>query len=268
MRIKSIEQLEPIIKDLQLNLGMSGRVGFVENYRGQSHDVFKLENGIGRFKYRASTLRRKERKLFDKFIQKVKNGDLGIIQDPYKSKKYPFIEEWFYMYQAQHLGMKTRLMDWTAKWIIALLFAVCEEEYFGIDGQFWIFICPRKYIVNSGNLDRIYNEHPLEVKESYMINSPYYQDVSYKDHVAERRRTRQHGRFFIQSFDKAIVSLEEQPELRPHLHKYIIDGDSKERIREELGCITEDWVYYRQDDLIEEEVKKLNKVIETKCFWE
>lgn len=268
MRIYSYDQLHERIRHIQTNMGMSGRVNFVENYRGQSQDIYKLENGIGRFDYRKCTLKRKEKKLFKKYIKNVKNGKIDFVQEPYHANRYKFIKEWFYFYQAQHLGIKTRLMDWTMRWEIALMFAVNEERHFGKDGQFWVFICPREYIVNSGNLEKIYNTHPLKIKGSYMINSPFYQDIEGGDYVGERRRTRQHGRFFVQSFDKALIPLEEQDELKQYLHKFIIDGNSKERIRGELGRITTDWAYYRHDDNISQEVNKLNEIITKKYFWE
>jgi hypothetical protein len=44
MRIYSIEDLEPIIQDIQKNLGISGRVDYTEYYRGQSQNSYKLEN--------------------------------------------------------------------------------------------------------------------------------------------------------------------------------------------------------------------------------
>lgn len=268
MRIYSYDQLYEIIRDLQRQMGLSGRVDFIENYRGQSLNTYKLENGLGRFKYRNCTLKRKEKKLFNRFIKSVKNGKIDFIQEPYQTNKYKYMREWFCFFQAQHLGIKTRLMDWTMRWEIALMFAVNEESHFGKDGQFWIFICPKKYVIHSGNLEELYNTHPLEIKGSYMINSPFYQSIEGGEYVAERRRARQHGRFFIQPFDKAIIPLEEQPEINQQLIKYIIDGDSKERIKEELGRITTEWAYYRHDDNISDEVKKMNTIITKKFFWE
>lgn len=268
MRIYSYDQLSEIIRDLQLKIGFSGRVDFIENYRGQSLNTYKLENGLGRSKYTKCTLKRKEKKLFDRFIKSVKNGEIDFIQEPYQTNKYKYIREWFYFFQAQHLGIKTRLMDWTMRWEIALMFAVNEEIHFGKDGQFWIFICPRKYVINSGNLEELYNTHPLEITENYMINSPFYQSVEGNYFIAEKRRIRQHGRFFVQPFDSALIPLEEQSKLKPQLFKYIIDGSSKEKIREELGQITTDWAYYRHDDNIIEAVKNLNKIMIKKYFWE
>lgn len=230
MRIYSYDQLSEIISDLQVKMGISARVDFIENYRGQSLDTYKLENGIGRFKYSKCTLRRKEKKLFDKFINNVLSGKIDFIQEPYHTQKYKYIREWFYFFQAQHLGLKTRLMDWTMRWEIALMFAVNDDRCFGIDGQFWIFICPRKYVINSGNLEELYNTHPLEITKNYMINNPFYQGIEGEDFIAEKRRARQHGRFFVQPFNEALIPLEEQPELKPQLVKCIIDGPSKKKL--------------------------------------
>lgn len=265
MRIKSIEDILPVIDDIQRNLGLNGRQDFIENYRGQSLDTYKLVNGFSRFNHKPNNLMTKERKLFDKYVSQVKNHKIDFIQEPYHQQQYEFIREWFFLYQAQHLGLKTRLMDWTMRWEIALLFAVNEERHHRKDGQFWIFICPRKYNINSGNLDDIYNKHPLEIDKNYMINSPFYQDIEEGEYIGEKRRTRQHGRFFIQPFFKGLVPMEEQPELKLYLHKYIIDGNSKKRIREELGNITSEWAYYRHDDNVSLKIKYLNDLVIKKC---
>ena len=70
---------------------------------------------------------------------------------------------------------------------------------------------------------------------------------------------RQHGHFFIQSKDKSTVPLEEQADLSPYLHKFIVDKDYKSSIRQELGNFTAEWAYYRQDADISEEIALLNK---------
>lgn len=261
MRIKSINDLLPVIKDIQENLGLSGRVDYAEYYRGQSLNTYQLENGIGRLNYELDIVKRQESELFESFIDKVKTGKLDFIQEPYFKDKYPFIKEWFYHFQGQHIGITTRLMDWTNKWEIALLFAVNSKKNFGKDGQFWVFICPREYIINEPNLENIYNTHPLEIKNSFMINNPFYQAVEGSDYISEKRRVRQNGRFFTQSIEKSLIPLDEQEELKPFLHKYIIDGNSKERIVKELGKITTDWAYYRNDENITKEVDVLNKII-------
>jgi len=265
MKIKSIEDLQPIINDIQHNLALNGRQDFVENYRGQSLNAYKLLNGFSRFNHKPNNLIIKERKLLEKYVSQVNNNKIDFIQAPYHQRQYAFINEWFFLYQAQHLGLKTRLMDWTMRWEIALLFAVNEERHHGKDGQFWVFICPREYIINSGNLGVIYNTHPLEIEGNFMINSPFYQEVKGGDFIAERRRARQHGRFFTQPFLKGLGAMDEQHDLKQYLHKYIIDGNSKNRIKNELGNITSEWIYYRHDENIHTKIKFLNDLIINKC---
>lgn len=268
MKITSYDQLKEIIDKIQLNQGLAGRIDYMENYRGQSLDSYKLENGLARFGYTHSTLKKKELRLYNQYVKSARDGRLSQIQKPYLKQKYPFIKDWFYQYQAQHLGVKTRLMDWTIRWEIALLFAVSDEKYFGQDGQFWVFYCPRENVINSGNLEEIYGTHPLEIEGSYMINSPYYHDNKSGEYVGERRRLRQHGRFFTQSLDKAIIPLEEQEEFRPHLRKFIIDGNSKEKIKKELGAITLDWAYFKHVRSISNEVNRLNRIVMNKsCVY-
>jgi hypothetical protein len=261
IKVSTIQQIEKLVDEIQTNLAPTGRTQFIENYRGQSNNSYKLVNGIGRANLPYSTLRRREKRLFNHYVRKVKKKKINYIQNPYNKNKYKNIVEWFYQYQAQHIGIKTRLMDWTMRWEVALLFAVYEEKYFGIDGQFWVFICPREFVINSGNLEELYNFNPLKIRGNYMINSPFYQDPEGREIIPERRRMRQHGRFFTQSFKNSLIPLEEQKEINPYLTKVIIDGNSKEQMKKDLGRITADWLYYRHDETIDEEINKMNKIL-------
>lgn len=268
IRIKTIEQIEEIVQGIQNDLTNIGRVNYMENYRGQSLDTYKLESGIARYEYWDCILKRKERKLFDRFVKKIKTNQIEFIQNPYNRNNAVYQDEWFYQFQAQHLGVKTRLMDWSIRWEIALLFAVNEEKHHGKDGQFWIFKCPRQNIINDGNLDELLHIHPLSINESYMINSPSYSSPNDTEFIGERRRRRQQGRFFTQSFKNSLTPINEQPEFASHLIKLIIDGDSKLKLKKDLGQITDKWVYYRNDDNIDNVIKEINNDINTASFWE
>jgi hypothetical protein len=267
-RIYSRDDLLPVINDIQLHLGLNQRQQFVEFYRGQGLDSYKLTNGLARFNHKPKNLQKRERKLFEKYKANVKSGNFKFIQEPYHKSKFKNIDDWFYLFQGQHLGLKTRLMDWSARWEVALLFAVENEELHGQDGQFWVFICPREFVINSGNFEDIYNSHPLDTQKSFMINPAFYQDASGQPFLPETRRGRQHGRFFVQPFPNAMTPLELQPELRPFLFKFIIDGGSKKQIKDELASfgLTTDWTYDRKDENIETEIQNLNNRIMNRCW--
>jgi len=263
MKVKSIKDLLPVISQLQDNLGLNARQSFIEVYRGQSLNEYNLVSGISRYKHPLNEILKREKNLTQRFIDAIKNKEIDFIQEPYENQKGIFQKEWFYLFQGQHLNLKTRLMDWTICWETALLFAVENEKYFGLDGQFWIYLCPKQNFIHNENIEIIYNIHPLEVTNTYLINQPFYQPDEEDDFISERRRARQFGRFLIQESKNILTPLENQPEINNNLRKFIIDGNSKKRIKSELnemGHIIE-WKYYRQSENIDEKINKMNDIM-------
>ena len=259
-KITSYEQLEKQITQIQTVQGLTQRQQFVAYYRGQGSDGFKLVNGISRSKLDKEEVHVREKKVLADYFKKIEAKHFNFVQAPPQGVD----KNWFAYLQAQHLGLKTRLMDWTKKWPIALLFAVNETEFDDEDGQFWVFMCPREQALRNSDTDLLNACAPPEVEQNYMINWPFYLSEEGEDNIAEKRRLRQHGHFFIQSKDKSTVPLEEQADLSPYLHKFIVDKDYKSSIRQELGNFTAEWAYYRQDADISEEIALLNKSFDEK----
>ncbi|MCF8371848.1 MAG: FRG domain-containing protein [Bacteroidales bacterium] len=265
MIVKSIKDLLPVISNLQEKLGLNARQSYTEVYRGQSLFEYKLTPGISRYKHPLNEILKREKMLAEKFVNAIKNKEIEFIQEPYVNQhKGTYQKEWFYLIQGQHLGLKTRLMDWTLCWETALLFAVENEKYFGMDGQFWIYLCPKNNFIHNDNIEIIYSIHPLEVTSTYLINQPFYQPDKEDEYISEHRRARQYGRFLIQESKNILTPLEDQPEMDGHLWKFIIDGNSKKRIKSELmerGHVIE-WKYYRKSDNIEEKINKINEIMD------
>lgn len=261
MRIKSVTDLLPDIQEWQKKLGLNGRTDFVEAYRGQSIDEYKLLPGISRYDMSLKEIIKREKILTTNYYKSITNKELDFIQDPFPIEDAPYQKEWFYLFQGQHLGLKTRLIDWTISWEAALLFAVENERYFGIDGQFWILIFPTQNFIENNNIRTIYNINPLDVENSYLINQPFYQFHENEDFISEQRRIRQYGRFTVQKSDLIQTPLENQPDLQDYLFKYIVDGNSKKRIKSELLARGHDinWNYYRKSENIDTRMLDFNK---------
>jgi len=257
LRIHSIKDIQPFIDDIRMERYFS-RNAFMEFYRGHSKDEYKLSPGLFRYTKSIKELIFIEKQLLNSFNEEIRIGNIRI-QESFLKDKYPHSETWVRMFQAQHLGLKTRLLDWTIDLEMAILFAVDNEHLHGIDGHIWIFKCPKKYQINDGQKDRILNLLPWEITESYMINYPFFMDNS-KEIISERRRARQHGRFSIQPIEVGIIPLEEQDCFRPLLTKVIIDGKSKSKIKYELKemGLDIDWAYFRREANIDYVIKKIN----------
>ena len=259
MRITSFQQLHEIITEIQRK--RFGRE-HMENYRGHALREYQLLPGLGRNNYDVIELTSKEKCLYNNFLKHVEYGSIDAVRKPFKNgNNFELKNYWYSLFQAQHLGLKTRLMDWTINWETALMFAVDEEEHHGIDGSIWVYFCQRENLFNIKNIEVITAINPLDFKGDAMINSPLYLFDNIVDIIGEKRMGRQSGRFWIQSIENCKTPLIEQPKFAPYLKEIIINGDSKSAIKKELTDrgITLDWHYYRNDKNIDKVVSRINK---------
>jgi len=263
MRIKSAKELYTTVIQPVQNYRF-GRT-HMEYYRGHSIRDYQLINGLFRDEFEIEHAKEIEKCLYNSFLYCVKKGEINSIREPFKAEEenYELKNLWYLLYQAQHLGLKTRLLDWSIGWETSLLFAVENEKYHGVDGSFWIFFCPEENQINSPNIKDLMKISPTDIQESYMINSPIYMLDDVFDILGERRMGRQSGRFWVQSIENSKIPLNKQPYFQQFLREIIIDGDSKASIKKELAesGITLDWHNYRKDETILEVINQIN----TKC---
>lgn len=260
--IKSVADLLPIIDEVQ-NLRMY--LDVMENYRGHSLESYKLNSGLTRFKKETKELFDIEKNIYRDFSELLKSKD-DYIRQPFKedTENYELRNKWYSLFQAQHIGLITRFMDWSIDWKIALMFAVENEDYFGHNGTLTIFIVPDDLLFHHKKLTPVASStDPFDVEQDMMINTPTYMFDDNFDFVGERRIARQNGRFWIQSIENSNIPLEQQETYKPLLLKLVIDGDSKHLIKAELKDIgyTIDWHYYRKDIYVDKEIKSINKNI-------
>ncbi|MHA8097804.1 FRG domain-containing protein [Aquirufa aurantiipilula] len=234
----------------------------MENYRGHGLREYELKPGLGRYDFDATELAAREKCLNKNFLKQVENGAIDAVRKPFnRGEKFKLKNYWYSLFQAQHLGLKTRLMDWSIGWETALMFAVNNEKHHGRDGSIWIYFCQRENLFNVDNIKEITAIDPLEFKGDAMINSPLYMFDDLFGIIGEKRMGRQSGRFWIQSIENCKIPLNSQPQFAPYLSEIIIDGGSKAAIKKELTehGITLDWHYYRNDENMDKVVKKINE---------
>jgi len=260
-RIHSIDELRPIIREIQ---ELRIYYDHMEFYRGHGLEKYKLHSGLARYNKSTKKLKIIERCLFwnfSIFIKPKKN----LVRTPFKKDKlnYKLRNKWYELFQAQHLGLKTRLMDWSISWEVALNFAVENEANFGQDGTLTVFFLPREYTYNVQRIENVMkSEEPFNIKADMMINTPIYMFDNELDFVGERRLSRQFGRFWMQNIDIIKTPLEEQEPYRNMILELIIDGNSKETIKNEFiaSNTTIDWHYYRREKDVDESLKLINQI--------
>ncbi len=249
--IKSLKELEQYKKN----------PGSIQFYRGESKKYeTPIMSGINRNDFSINQIKKKEEEIFKLFSRKISTKEI-IVNNPYTSE-LKYYNEWYWLCQAQHLKLKTRLIDFTVDMKVALFFAVNECKYDDEEGHFWIFNCPEEIKINENKFDKIFHKHPFECIDSFMINPVIFQNDDV--FLGEKRMIRQYGRFFVQSIENGKTPLFKQDKFKNCFHHFIIEPKYKQKIRKELvdSCFLSDWIYYKNDFRIDAVIKNLNEI----CF--
>lgn len=198
-------------------------------YRGQASNSYKLLPWIARRSTNAVELKQKEIELFEEFNKIISQKDLSSIIRKSQGN-YNYISEWEMFWQAQHLEIPTRFMDWSLSSYTAMYFAVRDSKKDYEDGQFWVLSIDNSYIANYA----IYDCSPYEFGRTVVLN-PYSNDYSNFDtQTAELRKISQSGNFLIQNYKNSLIPLEEQEEFTQCLEKFIIPKEKKKEFRDRL----------------------------------
>jgi len=244
--ITSFEELENEVNHLKHRQWSTGPGYGFTYFRGQSRSHYQLVNGIGRINATSDVIQDYELCIWNRYLYSTRSGKLKAVQNPFEAPG-EIRKDWFYYIQAQHFRLPTRLMDWSRRWEVALMFCVEDKSAWDDDGQLFAFYCPRRYIINQPQMERLNSEKPLEAEGTYMINAPSYQVLTGIDNIAEKRRLRQHGIMFYQSFENSMIPMEDNQEFSSHLIKFIVPSSTKEAIHKELNRINTNWAYYKED---------------------
>jgi hypothetical protein len=244
--ISSTEQLDKL-HDLLMDLNhpVFGQTNehHQPHYRGEQYYGWDLKSGIYRNRYyntqEANDITRKLVLAFESKVVSEYGNDF-LRTDMHYEK---FGREWDSLLLSQHCGIKTFLTDWTTEAHIALYFATEFSEDPKIensDAQLWLFFVPESYIVshtNYGNSPNFYNDHPYEVQQIRMINSPGILDNVLKL-TPERNMCNQKGHLLILPSDKNNIPVNEFPECKGLIYKLKISYKNKIIIREKIKNVS------------------------------
>jgi len=122
-------------------------------FRGVSQKGYSLIPSIGRDFKKNIDLTNIERIFLDKFKEET------IFYSNFTPRN-----DWDFLIMAQHHGMQTRLLDWTANPLVALYFA-CEKDYDYDGAVYGLGLLER--------LDTSDSPNPFDISRDYLIKAPH-----------------------------------------------------------------------------------------------
>ncbi len=234
-------------------------------YRGHTSYDYELIPSLFRFHGGA----KKERELFREFVKFMDNINTGYNHD-----------DWYILFNMQHFGIPTRLLDWTEVIGIALFFAVTGNT----DMPCIFMLNPEKLNMQSGepSVIMVPNEYNFAYKKRFWYGDP--EQMVYPKAIAPStycnpRIQRQRGNFTIHGNREEPLE-----ELRPDcVIKIVLKGETPKQAKQYLQNFNQNMlslfpdthglsIYIRHQvelkpldrlDIIIEKVKrKLNKALE------
>jgi len=271
--ITSIDHFNEIVREIRSRRAYTIANGLPhrhEYYRGQLDAAWDVEPSVVRGIKDMGLLKKIETEVMQLFKSEIISNcpDKIFLHD----KPMEHQNEWMWLSQAQHLRIPTRLLDWTLKPEVALYFSIDDPEYDHVDGQVLVMYVPHTILRTDGGNPPYYTTHYQDMVDTWFLNPAFYD--GYRDITAEVRRARQHGKFSLQGYDKAIKGFNNQDDfLRqwkdtfdPVIEKYIIPSEIKKVLRDELhdlGWVGE-YLYHKEDEelnLIVDKCKELRNDI-------
>ena len=157
----------------------------------------------------------------------------------------------------RHLGLKSRLLDWTTDLKVAMEFFLLEEEFIEVDGALWIMFVPHC-------IHPFENGSPFDINDSeiHLLRESNYmpEDESIMNYKAGvRRRLNQYGLFSVTSESIMKTPLNEISSRRGVLFKKMsVPASMKRELISERSENYQQWYLGETPEDIEREIKKLN----------
>jgi hypothetical protein len=230
-------------------------------FRGQENEAWELKPKIARYNKRIEEVKIIEKNMVSEFSEKMKKSGLhDSLQEGFNGR-YKFHTEWLLHEQAQHLGLSTRFMDWTLKPEVALFFSV--RGLLETTGKVYFLFPQPDWFVADREQDDYGTHDPLDFTDDICMNPSQWADDNYKKRIAERFKSRQHGRFLVQSIENSNICLTKQDKFAPVICGVNIDKDSKKKILSELSDegFTEEFLFMQDEREVAEIMPEIDKII-------
>lgn len=253
IRITSAHELVILIRELRI-----ANIGNLLVFRGHSLREYTLTPGITRGSIPVEKITEIESKLYSAFFNDLRDNKIPGEKLSQMIADQPELLSWYSTCLGQHLGLKTRLLDWSDRCETSLYFAVEDKSKHGQDGSLWIFRCPAEMIHGQTKYKEFTGTSLPDHNLSGLLSMPLFPNDNTSS-IAERRISRQGGKFYTQPAELLKIPMDMQPELKGHLIEIIIDGASKPQIKAELAKFNQNGEFnYYDNPAINSQVKKIN----------
>jgi hypothetical protein len=222
---------------------------YIPFFRGESQ-IRPIRCGLARTFKTSRELIEIEKNVYNDFIISI--SFKKYLRDDSYDRNFKYFSKWINIFQSQHLGLKTRLIDWTQCFNTALNFVVTNEKKINQEGVLWVYKCPdnEDYLINFNDYENYlyYNSDPYKLKQTMLIKHYTLIDNNYSILLGEKLRFRQDGSFVLLSNNDLIIPFEDHKKFKIFIDKLIISPKLKLEIREKI--MTDDFNYFVKVDNI------------------
>ncbi|GGD99034.1 FRG domain-containing protein [Planktosalinus lacus] len=228
-------------KMIKINVDLITKGGFpvMPHYRGEQNYGWDILPGIFRepFSKQIDLSKAREIEKNGAVIFKKKVIDHYGENQLFKHSKKPYGEDWDLIFQAQHAGVKTNLIDLTTSSVSSAFFmSEPSTKHENSDGQLWGLLVPHDFILNeTSDYEKLLypNFNPYDLDSSFVCNVPIYiNDIDQRTY--QFRLFRQHGRLFASSNSDIEVPLNKKDFWKNMIVRIRVKAEAKKLIFDEL----------------------------------
>jgi len=200
-------------------------------FRGQSDIGYFLQTRIADKFETNDEVKNKGNDIINSFRKKIFENNLEkeIYSDAFPFPKPNYKNEWLWLFQAQHIGVPTIVMDWSFDWQVSLFFTVFDDKAMNKSGQLWCL----------DTFELTCNHDSLDNNSLYLHQSNWYNHCSiirvgaetgWPNYLPQRRMYYQDGGFLILPASDYITPLEKRDNFKEKLFLLEITPKCKQEI--------------------------------------